>query len=61
MKAIEKKARQIVKEEYFNYKLTHKFYSDYATKMEMLKELFPKTTNQENLERTWDAQWKKEH
>ena len=61
MTTIEKKARQIVREAYFDYKLMReqKFYNDYATMMDMLKELFPKTTNQDALENAWDVMWKK--
>ena len=63
MTTLEKKARMIVKEAYFDYKLTRatNFYHDYAIMMEMLQQLFPKTTNQENLERKWDIEWRKEN
>ena len=63
MKVIEKKARKIVREAYFDYKLTHatNFYHDYAIMMDMLKDLFPKTTNQDALENMWDAMWRKEN
>ena len=61
MTTIEKKAREIVRQAYFDYKLMReqKFYNDYAIMMDMLKELFPKTTNQDTLEIAWDVMWKK--
>lgn len=67
MKRLEEKARRIVREEYFEYKLmahekdSQYWYSKYDEKMDMLKKLFPKTTNQEQLERTWNAIWRKEN
>ena len=63
MTSIEKKARVIVKEAYFDYKLSRSQYSYnvYSSKMEMLEQLFPITTNQENLENRWDIEWKKEN
>ena len=63
MTAIEKKARKIVKEAYFDYKASRSQYSYgvYGDKMEMLQQLFPQTTNQDNLERKWDIEWKKEY
>lgn len=62
MTAIEKKVREYVKQAYLDYKIAHSqyAYSVYSNKMEMLKDLFPKTTNEENLERKWDSQFKKE-
>lgn len=63
MTSIEKKARVIVKEAYFDYKVSRSqyAYNVYSSKMEMLEQLFPITTNQENLENRWDIEWKKEN
>ena len=62
MTAIEKKAREYVRQAYLDYKITYTqfSYGVYSNKMEMLEHLFPKTTNQNNLERKWDSQFKKE-
>ena len=67
MARLEEKARRIVREAFNDYldmmkdKDSQYWYRIYATKMEMLKELYPKTTNEEQLERTWYAMWKKEN
>ncbi len=63
MTRIERKARQVVRQAYFDYKLVQDkdFYHDYAVMMDMLIELFPKTTNQDALENMWDAMWRKEN
>jgi hypothetical protein len=63
MTALEKKARVVVKEAYFDYKVSRSqyAYNVYSSKMEMLEQLFPITTNQENLERKWDIEFKKEN
>ena len=63
MTSIERKARKYVKGLYFDYKdiKTHETFSDYYDAMLMLRNLFPDSTNEETLERTWDVEWKKEN
>lgn len=71
MKVIEKKARQIVRQAYFDYKESIRYfrqngdttycYRTYQAQMDLLKALFPKTTNQDALENMWDAMWRKEN
>ena len=66
MTAIERKARQVVRESYNEYMASiHYGYTEdskfalrtYQAQMDLLKELFPKTTNQDNLERLWDGKF----
>lgn len=67
MTAIERKARKIVRESYNEYmELLHYGYvreesqialRTYQAQMDLLVALFPKTTNQENLERLWDGKF----
>ena len=68
MTRLEEKARKIVRNAFYDYLIGREdieqsqyCYGIYADKMEMLKEMFPKTTNQEQLEKTWYAMWKKEY
>lgn len=69
MARLEEKARKIVRNAYYDYLDNSEYgveeskywYRIYDIKLEMLKELFPKTTNEEQLERTWYAMWKKEY
>ena len=65
MKRIEEKARKIVREAFNDYldcqhdtESSQYWYRIYATKMEMLKEIFP-NTNEDQLEKVWYAMWKK--
>ena len=67
MTRIERKARQVVRESYNEYmELLHFGYvgedmqfalRTYQAQMDLLKALFPKTTNQDNLERLWDGKF----
>ena len=63
MSRIEERARKIVREAYFDYKLDreHSTYAIYQNKMDMLKDLFPKSTNQDTLENVWNAMWRKQY
>ena len=69
MKRLEEKARAIVRNAYFEWLLAIKtnsphskeWCSTYMDKFDMLKELFPKSTNQETLEHIWDAMFRKEY
>ena len=65
MSRIEERARKIVRDAYFDYldsvktDTTHFYYDIYSERLEMLKLLFPKTTNEYQLERTWYAMYRK--
>lgn len=68
MTTIEKKARQIIRKAYEDYKDCVRYggdmqftYRQYQAQMDLLVELFPETTNQENLERKWDSEYRKAH
>ena len=62
MTKLEKKAREIVRHAYFDYKVGRTKYDfrQYYVKMEMLKELFP-NTNEEQLETKWNDMFRKEY
>ena len=64
---MEEKARKVVRQAFNDYldamrlnsEDSQYWYRIYAIKMEMLNQLFPNTTNEDQLERTWYAIWKK--
>lgn len=67
MTNLEKKARELVRENYFEYKTILRLggnyqnaFDNYYYRMQMLCELFP-NTNEEKLEIKWDSMWKKEN
>lgn len=69
MTRLEERARKIVRNAFYDYlngrddtrEESRYWYRIYDNKLDMLKELFPKTTNEEQLEKTWYAMWKKEY
>lgn len=71
MTKIEKKAREIVRLAFFDYlealelkegpEAAGYWFRIYENKLEVLVALFPKTTDEEKLERAWHGKFKKNH
>ena len=68
MTKLEKKAREIVRDAYFEYRNACEYnsnrdfaWSDYIAKLEMLEQLFPDTTNSDALRDKWYSMWYKEN
>lgn len=68
MTRLEEKARKIVRNAFYDYlngrddiESSQYWYRIYDNKLEMLKEMFPKTTNEYQLEKVWYAMWKKKY
>ena len=68
MTNIEKRARKIVRDAYFDYleidysniELKDQFFKTYYHYMQFLEDLFPETTDEDKLESKWRSMFKKE-